>query len=231
MNEVAEKRFFDEVALQLRRNGLEPLPPEDGRLPVNWRGTLLCHVSADGGLRYKVDSPVDSTVDQMRNQVYGIARAAAEYMSKMKTAPQLKVGSLEGDYRALAEFNGVVLAGHPSKYGVQFVTWEWVQDHTALWQGHYTESYTAAKEDFATRSGLVPKERLFSDQQLAEVYRCIHETLDSEYPLTEERQKLLTQTAEQIQWAVSSLDELVQKSNEKELTQGQMDESGMTEQI
>ena len=209
MNEGA-KRYFDEVALQLRKRGFETLPPEDGRLPVSWRGTLLCHVSTAGGLRYTVDSPTDSTADQMRNQVYGIARATAEYMAKMETAPRLKTSGLEGDYRSLAEFNNVVLAGHPSKYGVQFVTWEWVQDHTALWQGHYTDSYAAVKEDFATRSGLVSKERLFSDQQLAEVYRCIQETLDSEYPMTGERQKLLTQTAEQIQWAVPNLDELVQ---------------------
>lgn len=230
MNEAA-KRYFDEVALQLRKRGFKPLPPEDGRLSVNWRGALLCHVTADGGLRYKANSPADSTADQMRNQVCGIVRAATEYMAKMETAPRLKARGLEGDYRVLAEFNSVVLAGHPTRYGVQFVTWEWIQDHSSLWQGHYTESYTAAKEDFATRSGLVPKERLFSDQQLAEVYRCIHETLDSEYPLTEERQKLLTQTAKQIQWAVPTLEELVQKSNEKELIQGQVYNPGMTEQI
>ena len=230
MNEVA-KRYFDEVALQLRKRGFEPLPPEDGRLSVNWRGTILCHVTADGGLRYKANSPADSTSEQMRNQVCGIVRAAAEYMAKMETAPQLKASGLEGDYRSLAEFNNVVLAGHPTRYGIQFVTWEWVQNRTSLWQGHYTDSYTAAKEDFATRSGLLPKERLFSDQQLAEVYRCIHETLDSEYPLTEERQKLLTQTAKQIQWAVPNLEELVQKSNEKELIQGQTDDPSMNEQI
>lgn len=183
MNEVA-KRYFDEVALQLRKRGFETLPPEDGILPVNWRGMFLCHVTTAGGLRYKGDNPVDGTADQMRNQVYGIARATMEYMAKMETAPQLKACGLEGDYRVLAEFNNAVLAGHPSKYGVQFVTWEWVQDHTALWQGHYTDSYAAAKEDFATQSGLVPKERLFSDQQLAEVCRCIHEVLDGEYPMT-----------------------------------------------
>lgn len=74
MNEAA-KRYFDEVALQLRKRGFETLPPEDGILPVNWRGMFLCHVTTAGGLRYKGDNPVDGTADQMRNQVYGIARA------------------------------------------------------------------------------------------------------------------------------------------------------------
>lgn len=49
--------------------------------------------------------------------------------------------------------------------------------------------------------------------------------------MTEERQKLLIQTAEQIQWAVPNLDELVQESNEKELTQGQTDDLGIIPQF
>ena len=41
------------------------------------------------------------------------------------------------NYKHLAEFNGAVLAGHPSRYGVEFVTWEWSYGRTGLWQGHY----------------------------------------------------------------------------------------------
>lgn len=209
MNEAA-KRYFDEVALQLRKRGFETLAPEDGRLPVNWRGALLCHVTADGGLRYKANSPADSTADQMRNQVCGIVRAATEYMAKMETAPRLKARGLEGDYRVLAEFNSVVLAGHPTRYGVQFVTWEWVQDHTSLWQGHYTESYTAAKEDFATRSGLVEKERQFSDQQLAVIFDAVQHMMVLELTSNPEQDKLLKQIMAQIE---TSLPEVIDLAN------------------
>ena len=87
----------------------------------------------------------------------------------MAQAPQIKASGLEGDYRALAEFNDVILAGHQTRFGMEFVTWEWVQNHTALWQGHYTNSYDAAKRDFVTRSELLPPEQLFTAQQLAEV--------------------------------------------------------------
>ena len=137
----------------------------------------------------------------------------------MEQAPRIKASGLEGDYRALAEFNNIVLAGHQTKYGMEFVTWEWVQNHTALWQGHYTDSYDAAKRDFATRSGLLSPNQLFSDQQLAEVYRCVHETLESDYSITLEREKLLTGIVEQIESAVPSFDELVQRSNEQEVNQ------------
>lgn len=110
---------------------------------------------------------------------------ASEYQNLMEQAPQIRASGLEGDYRVLAEFNNVVLAGHRTRFGMEFVTWEWVQNHTALWQGHYYgDSYATAKQDFATCSGLFPEERVFSDKQLTELYRCIHETLDNGYPIT-----------------------------------------------
>nr|WP_304965809.1 hypothetical protein [uncultured Oscillibacter sp.] len=73
------------------------------------------------------------------------------------------------------------------------------------------------KRDFAVRSGLLPSSALFTQEQLTEVYRSIHETLDSEYPLTDERQKLLESAAEQIEDFVPDLDERVQRSNQAEL--------------
>ncbi len=48
-----------------------------------------------------------------------------EYEEKqMEAAPKLTASGLTGDYRLLADFNDVVLAGHPTQYGVQFITWE-----------------------------------------------------------------------------------------------------------
>ena len=155
-----------------------------------------------------------------------------EYQKLMEQASQIRASGLEGDYRALAEFNNVVLAGHQTRFGMEFVTWEWVQNHTALWQGHYYgDNYTAAKQDFVTRSGLLPQERLFNDQQFAEMYRCIHETLENGYPITAEREKLLTESAEQIEAAVPNLEELVQRSNEAELALTQEDDLGMTQRF
>lgn len=141
----------------------------------------------------------------------------SEYEQLMEHAPQIRASGLDGDYRALAEFNNVVLAGHETKFGMEFVTWEWVQNHTALWQGHYYgDDYAAAKQDFVARSELLPEERLFSDKQLAEIYLCIYETLDSAYHLSQGREELLLESIKQIEAAVSNLDELVQKSNEAE---------------
>lgn len=135
----------------------------------------------------------------------------------------MTASGLQGDYRLLADFNNMVLAGHPTRYGVQFVTWERVRERTALYQGHYygpdvgVDSYASAKRDFAARSGLIPRGALFTPEQLTEIYRSIYETLDSSYSITEERQKYLESAAEQIKATVPNLDDLVALSNDKEL--------------
>ena len=82
---------------------------------------------------------------------------------------------------------------------------------------YYHNDYAGAKLDFACRSGLVQESRQFTDEQLTELYRCVHETLDSGYPITREREKLLTAVAEQIEYSVDDLVERVEQSNQREL--------------
>ena len=90
-----------------------------------------------------------------------------------------------------------------------------------LWQGHYYDpgsgpnGYLSAKQDFCVRSGLMDQHRLFTNEQLAEVYRYVSETLESAYPITPERQKLLDGVSEQIRWAVPDLPELVSYSTKE----------------
>lgn len=222
MNEE-KSRYFNELTLNLQQAGLTvKLETEDGLLPVELDGQRLCLALDGGSVRYWREDAADDYRREALDRVTTIAKTTAEYMSQMEAAPQLTASGLKGDYRLLADFNDVVLAGHPTQYGVQLITWERVQGRTGLHQGHYygpsagVDSYTAAKQDFATRSGLIPRSALFAPEQLTEVYRSIHETLDSEYPITEERQRCLQSAAEQIERNVPDLEERVALSNQKE---------------
>ena len=76
--------------------------------------------------------PLWASEDVYKRQVYSIVRAVAEYMYQMERAPILKVDGLEDSYKVLADFNSVVLAGCPSKYGTQFVTWDRDFDHKGV---------------------------------------------------------------------------------------------------
>ena len=224
MNADERRNYFQELTRNLQYEGLTIKPEtEDGFLPVELDGQRLCLALDTGAVRYWREDAGDDHRSTALDRVTDVAKITAEYMRQIEAAPQLRASSLSGDYRLLAEFNDTVLAGHPSKYGVQFITWEWVQDHTALYQGNYygpeggTDSYAAAKRNFAVRSGLVPRSALFTSEQLTEVYRCIHETLESEYPITEERRKCLESTAEQIEQCVPDLDARVIEPNQKEM--------------
>ncbi len=224
MTEEVRNRYFDELGRTLYRNGFTTDPVgSDGLLPVQWRGQQLCHVTGEGGVRYFPDAVREINGDDTVHQVTRIARVTAKYMGQLEAAPQLTANGLTGDYRLLAEFNDFVLAGHPTKYGIQFITWERVRNGTGLYQGNYygldvgVDDYAAAKRSFAIRSGLIPRSALFTPEQLTEVYRSIHETLDSGYPITEERQKFLEGMSEQIRTAVPDLEERVSLSNQKEM--------------
>ena len=223
MTTEERNRYFQELALNLRHEGFTVQPEtENGLLLVELDGQRLCRATEAGAVRYWKEDAAGDARSAALDRVIAITRTTAEYMGQMETAPPLTASGLEGDYRLLADFNGAVLAGHPTRYGVQFVTWAWVQKGTALYQGDYygpgtgVNSYAAAKQDFAVRSGLVPRNALFTPEQLTEIYRSIHETLDAAYPLTDTRRKHLESATGQIERGVPDLEERVELSSQRE---------------
>ena len=66
-------------------------------------------------------------------------------------------------------------------------------------QGHYFGNcYREAEQDFAVRAGLVQSQRLFSQEQLAEIYRSVQQTLCTDLELTRVQEKTLQSVSEQI---------------------------------
>lgn len=231
MSTEGRSRRFQELANNLRYEGFTVKPETaDGLLPVELDGQLLCHVTEAGGVQYRKRDVLGDDRDKAKDRVFDIAQITAGYMQQMEAAPQLTGVGLTGDYRLLAEFNGIVLAGHPTKYGVQFVTWEWVRNHTALNQGNYygpeggTDSYTAAKRNFATRSGLIPRSALFDQKQLIEIYHCSTETLAGTYPITDEQEKCLRSIIDQIECSIPNLGEFL--NQEQKLDASEAPENG-----
>lgn len=214
--ETAIRKYYAEVGLRLREAGFGAGPPEDAVLPIGWQGIPLCRIGPGGGVTFKPEVRESEELAPQLDKAVCIARTTAQYIGIMEGAPPLKARGLDGDYRLLSEYGSTVLAAQPTRFGVQFITWEWIDDHKSLWQGHYFRDYERAKQDFATRSGLVQADRIFSDEQLTEIYRSIRETLDGDYPITDERQKLLEDACWKIEGSVPNLDERVQLSNQKE---------------
>lgn len=169
-----KNNYFRELTRNLQREGFAVSAEENDLLPVELAGRRLCQVTSSGGVQHWREDIADEHMSKALERVTDIAGITDEYMGQLDTAPFLKVGSTANHYRLLAEFNGTVLAGCQTEYGAQFITWWCSPDRASLDDGHYygpgcgVDSYTAAKQDFATRSGLIPRSILASEQKLCE---------------------------------------------------------------
>ena len=198
-NETAQLRFLEETATRLRQNGFTVEPIEDHHLPVCWEKGRLCRITGRGSVFYRREDADTPQAEDALFRVEDIAAKTLEYMTAMETAPRLKATDLTGDYRILADFGDAVLAGHPTERGVQFVTWEWDFDREGVHHGHYfQDDYEAAKRDFTVRSGLVQKDALFEQEQLAQIYHALSFVREQDETLSFGRDQELAELMEQI---------------------------------
>lgn len=198
-NGATQLRYLEETATRLRQNGFTVEPIEDHHLPVCWEKGCLCRVSGKGSVLYRQENVDSIWAQDALQSVIDTAKMTSEYMAILEYAPQLKATDLTGDYRILADFGDAVLAGHPTERGVQFVTWEWDFDRKGVHQGHYfQDDYEAAKRDFTVRSGLVPKDALFEQEQLAEIYRALAFVREQDENLSCGRDQELAELMEQV---------------------------------
>ena len=198
-NEPAQLRFLEETAIRLRQNGFTVEPIEDHHLPVCWEKGRLCRITGRGSVFYRREDADTPQAEDALFRVEDIAAKTLEYMTAMETAPRLKATDLTGDYRILADFGDAVLAGHPTERGVQFVTWEWDFDREGVHHGHYfQDDYEAAKRDFTVRSGLVQKDALFEQEQLAQIYHALSFVREQDETLSFGRDQELAELMEQV---------------------------------
>lgn len=229
-HEKEQYPYLIETARNLARENIATEPIEGDVLHVTLGGKRLCWVADSGYVGHYKEDVTSEHGQAVLDQTHNIAQMTREYMTLMEQAPPLSASGLDlrEGYRLLSEFNNIVLAGEMTRYGAQFVTWEWVGERTGLYQGNYygpsggVREYVAAKRDFAVRSGLLPASALFTQDQLTEVYRSVQETLDGDSPLTDKRRKALETAAGQMEEAVPDLTERVRLScrEEEALTNG-----------
>lgn len=213
------EKFFSELTRRLKRENIAIGEAEDERLPVLLDGQAVMWIGSKGTIFLKSELSHDQSCRRLYDRVAGISAQVHEYTTAIAAAPRLEANGLHKNFRLLADFNGVVLAGREMAGGLcyEFATWWYTHDRTGVTQGNYHYDYGAARLDFACRAGLVEKHRQFTDEQLVEMYRCVHETLDGEYPITKHQHDMLFSAAEQIERSVDDLDERVSLSNQQEL--------------
>ena len=150
-----ESIFSNEVARRLSENRFT-VSKDDDFIKVLTNDGFEVKVLGNGLLEIPADCPFGSY-----SQIEKIAGETAEYCAAYENAAPLQVNSLSEKYRCLAEFNNTILAAKfLNEYGFEFVTWERSYDGKSVFYGNYYGDYTAAKENFAVRSGLVNEDRI-----------------------------------------------------------------------
>ena len=194
--EQTESVFMNEVKRSLLNNGYDVAKNGDF-LMVSLNGRTAAFVNDIRMINNSNDSS-----DEEYLKIKGIVRRVNEYCNAYEKSPLLKAEGLTGDYHCLSEFNGTVLAAKNTEYGFEFVTWERMFDNKGVTQGNYYSDYSAAKEGFATRSGLVDKNKVFDVEELENIRTCVNFTArhngDLKFDDCEELKKLSEKISESL---------------------------------
>jgi hypothetical protein len=207
------ENYFSELSRVLRKEGIETGIAEKDRFPVLMNGRPVFQVEAGGVLSLTPDDVGKPDIYELYHQVAPIAAEVHEYMTVMDNSARLYADSLDDEFKLLANYNGVVLAGRQMEKdnGYKFVTWQWNHDRTGVTLGHnFIDDYAAAKQEFAIRSGLILKDKLFTPEQLTSIYSCIDGILEGTLEnYTFEEEKELQAIRDKIVDIVPDLDERI----------------------
>ena len=107
-----QTKYLSEVGSRLRREGFTVQPEYSGLLPIEKDAHQICNVNVHGNVSYDPDQVRRNGLEDALDQVRRIADETLTYMKQMASAPPLVADGLTGNYRLLAEFGNVVLAGH-----------------------------------------------------------------------------------------------------------------------
>ena len=212
--------FFTELARCLRKQGIDSEIQKDSRLEVFLHGQPVLFISPKNEVFLFPEMSGNDEAGDLYHEVAQISDEVFSYVEAVQSVAHLKANGLSEDFRLLADFGGAVLAGREREQGsgYQFVTWIWDYYRTGVCYGHYYEDdFTAAKQDFAVRSGLISKAQLFSPEELTELYRGIDYFLENGPELQEEQLKATQAAREKIEHTVPNLQERLNH----ELDQGQ----------
>ena len=113
--------------------------------------------------------------DLALNKIAPVSRMVNEMLAaweNSRTSPFIELSQ----YKVLAEYNNIVLAARDDgEYGrgLFFATWEYDKDGAGVHAGYYTEDYADAKESFATRSGMVQKSKIITEETAADIKAAV----------------------------------------------------------
>lgn len=214
-----KNKYLTELSRRLSVDGIQSAIKEDRRLDVFLHDRPVLYVSPASDVFLLPAGSQNEEASELYHQVAMDADEVYSYVETMQNAPLLHASGLHEDFRLLADFGGAVLAGQEREngQGYQFVTWIWDYDRTGVSHGHYYEDdFQSAKQDFAVRSGLIPRAQLFTLEELTELYRAAEHWFYEGPELDYKQQKAIQEARTKIEYTVPDLQSRLEQAQSQE---------------
>lgn len=210
-----KETFFREVVNKLPKEKDVRINRTDDQIEVCVNNNSKFIIGNTSRIAFPSNTVYTNELNLYYDKTIDIIETVKEYITAMENAENLKAIDFDMPYKKLAEFNGVVLGGVKQSNGeFHFTTWE--RKRNALYFGHYYGvEYKKAKEDFAIRSRLVDNNKIFTEKQLIEMYRCIKDMIQKG-TVSFETEAILQESQKQIENIVSSIKGIVSEMNIQE---------------
>lgn len=117
-------KYFKELAQVLKKSGIKTASVENNRLPIILNNQSIGRVEPDGTMCLAPSDINTHEASEMYFKIAPIAAMVREYTKAMEHSPPLVADGLDEEFKLLTEFNGTVLAGRTTEYGMKFVTWD-----------------------------------------------------------------------------------------------------------
>ncbi len=149
------------------------LDEETGLLHIYYGSRPVCAQNSQGVLRYEQEWHKDQEIYAKYGEVEDEMIVIREYVKLYEKSPPMPFPSIK-DYRMFGEMGDVVFgAKYSDNFGFTFSSWYQDKEHKSVTLGNYSGDYESSKEAFATRARLVDTHRLFTEDEAANLYRCI----------------------------------------------------------
>lgn len=178
---------------------------ENQMLFIGYKGVELVAATDNGFLHYKRQDLTDPEIRNVFAHLLDDAETVREYVGIYESAPQMKPKDVS-NYRKFAEYGDVVLAGmYSQKHGFMFCSWKQSDSGKYLAHGDYSPDYLSSKENFAARAGLIDNNKLLTQEEATELFRCAAFARDNCESLTFDQDRSLMELMEKLQSAYPHL--------------------------
>ena len=171
--------YQEELKRRLKEQGYGAVYDEKSEmLKIYHNGVFLCDQGKNGELVYDSKIINEPYYSQFTQKIFEEASEIKECARLYENGLPMKVESVS-NYHKFLEYGDTVLAGaYNKKRGFQFATWWQTEGGAYLAYGHYTDSFTKAKEDFAIRAKLVDGNKVFTADQAELIFKSVNYARD-----------------------------------------------------